>query len=388
MSPSGQTTRLYRYLAAGFALVTALLLVTIASLTAGRAAITVSLASRPVSTTFSVTVSDRIDGDRLVRGKYLTSQIDGEKTVTAAAGAEVPAKASGTVRIVNITSRVQPLAATTRLLSEAGVLFRTTERVDVPANGSVTINVEADQPGAGGEIGPSRFTLPGLRPENQQLIYGESDNPMTGGTTTTSAITEADRAVARETLASELVSQALTRLEDEVRNEGLPFVVAILSQSVTERSTAAGLLRLGVAIEALTYDPTVLRTVAAAELGRTLPEGFVVTDVDLEGIRFTLRSVDADGRSAVVGLSVSGSTALDEGSPFLAPSRFAGKTRAEVLRLGNETEGVASAEVRLTPGWLRRTPKQPDRISVLINRPSVTPGNTNATIETDSETNS
>ena len=60
-------------------------------------------------------------------------------------------EANGTVTLQNISSRVQPLAATTRLLFE-GVLFRLDGRA--PANGTVKASVHADQVGLSSEIAP------------------------------------------------------------------------------------------------------------------------------------------------------------------------------------------------------------------------------------------
>lgn len=97
-------------------------------------------------------------------------------------GTETVGKAGGTVEIVNESSNGQTLVATTRLLSEKGVLFRLTDRVFIPAGGRITASVEADQEGPDGDIPPSRFTIPGLSQASQQVIYAESSQAMTGGT--------------------------------------------------------------------------------------------------------------------------------------------------------------------------------------------------------------
>ncbi|HSD12858.1 MAG TPA: pilus assembly protein PilM, partial [Patescibacteria group bacterium] len=84
-------------------------------------------------------------------------------TSTTAAG-----KASGKATIINTTSHSYTFVATTRLLSKEGVLFRMKAASPIPANGSVTVAVAADQPGPAGDIGPTTFTIPGLPPDLQK----------------------------------------------------------------------------------------------------------------------------------------------------------------------------------------------------------------------------
>ena len=90
-------------------------------------------------------------------------------------------KAAGTVTVMNTTSSARALVATTRFLSQDGVLFRLDRAVTIPAGGQADAPVTADQPGAPGDIGPGRFTIPGLSAALQQQIYGVSSEAMRGG---------------------------------------------------------------------------------------------------------------------------------------------------------------------------------------------------------------
>jgi len=113
-------------------------------------------------------------------------------------GQETPGYAKGAMEIVNESDKAQTLVATTRFLSEGGVLFRLDERVFVPAGGRVTGAITADQPGAQGDVPAGRFTIPGLSPASQRVIYGMTKAPMSGGVTFTGApFTENDLAALR-----------------------------------------------------------------------------------------------------------------------------------------------------------------------------------------------
>ncbi len=102
---------------------------------------------------------------------------------------EVPAKATGTVIIYNNYSQSQPLVEQTRLLSESGVLFRTTKTITVPAGGQAEVNVQADEAGATGNLLPTNFTIVALWPGLQDKIYAESNEAMTGGLKTATTLT-------------------------------------------------------------------------------------------------------------------------------------------------------------------------------------------------------
>ena len=90
------------------------------------------------------------------------------------------------------------MVATTRLLTSEGVLFRLKDRVNVPAGGEIEVEVYADQSGIASEIGPSQFTIPGLRTDLQKLIYAVSKESMKGGIKKTGVLSVDDWSRAQE----------------------------------------------------------------------------------------------------------------------------------------------------------------------------------------------
>ena len=82
------------------------------------------------------------------------------------------------------------------------------DRVVVPARGQVSVSVYADQPGASGNIGPSKFTIPGLNEEKQKVIYASSSVAMDGGTKKVGILTADDLKTAESNYA-EKVKQAI-----------------------------------------------------------------------------------------------------------------------------------------------------------------------------------
>lgn len=102
---------------------------------------------------------------------------------------------SGKIKIINTATRDWPLKEKTQFESPEGIIFRMTSGVIVPSakdekNGEIWVDVIADPfdkdenlVGARGNIAPTKFTIRKLSEYNQQLIWGVSEAPMTGGLT-------------------------------------------------------------------------------------------------------------------------------------------------------------------------------------------------------------
>jgi hypothetical protein len=154
-------------------------------------------------------------------------------------------RATGIATIINTTGNSPTYVATTRLLSKEGVLFRLVETTKIPANGSIDVRVRADQPGAEGDIGPTTFTIPGLSPEQQKLIYAKSDAAMTGGSGVgVKGVSQADIDAAKVELAAKLRAEALANFEVM-----LLAGEKLHGDMVTARELAATVPRVGTAGE-------------------------------------------------------------------------------------------------------------------------------------------
>lgn len=132
----------------------------------------------PVSFTLNVSTAGETG---YIPGRILEISEEGSQNFTATEKKAVDGVAGGKLTITNDSGADQALIATTRFLSESGVLFRLKNGATIPAGSSVEAEVYADEPGAAGDIGPAKFTIPGLSPAYQKLIYAESKLPMSGG---------------------------------------------------------------------------------------------------------------------------------------------------------------------------------------------------------------
>lgn len=364
--PSPKTTRPYRYVALSFGLLALVLLGAIGYLAFAKAVIILHVTPKPVTASFSITISADPTVERAIAGQYLSTTVEGTAPVSASTAGETPARAAGTIHILNTMNRSQPLALSTRLLSDGGILFRTTRRVDVPAGGSVDVDVEADQPGQEGEIGPSHFTLPGLRTENQKLVYGTSGAAMSGGTSTTTSVSATDISKAKTDLTADLLTKALKEFEKQGNDHQPPFTISILNQTVTPTNQQTKtVVALQLHVTAVAYDPAALDSRIQEELQSSVGVGEEIIDI-ADDHPLTLRSNDEATKSAIISISASGHARLASGSASITPSQFAGQSRAAVLKTAQSIPGVQNATVQLFPFWSSRTPRSAEKIRVVV----------------------
>ncbi|MFA5947770.1 MAG: hypothetical protein WC806_02250 [Candidatus Gracilibacteria bacterium] len=143
------------------------------------------------------------------------------------------ANSSGKLTIVNTTNTSWPLAPKTRFQTEDGLVFRISNSITVPSAsaasgpGKIEAFVTADPVdsygeviGERGNIGPSKFMLPGLKEDSRSKLYAESSANMTGGITDfISFITPEDINAAKERLKQELIKDAVTKLKSDIKEK-------------------------------------------------------------------------------------------------------------------------------------------------------------------------
>jgi hypothetical protein len=149
--------------------------------------------------------------------------------VTGKKFSERGANPSGKITIYNTTNQEWPLIPKTRFQTKEGLVFRLTDTVVVPPAtslglGQIEAYVVADPTdsygsiiGERGNIGPTKFFLPGLKADSQSKVYGESKANMTGGVTDfLSYVSKEDIAAATAKLHDELIKAATVDLRSAV----------------------------------------------------------------------------------------------------------------------------------------------------------------------------
>ncbi len=163
--------------------------------------------------------------------ELLTLEANNERQVSATGEETVSERATGNIFIYNAHSNTpQRLIKNTRFESKDGFIFKITESVEVPgytedakgnrAPGVISATVFADGTGEQYNIGPGRFTIPGLKGSAQfDTMYGESTDSFSGGFDGKRyIIAESELETAKQMLHRDLRDALLARLETERPN--------------------------------------------------------------------------------------------------------------------------------------------------------------------------
>lgn len=360
--------RFYRTVAITFLILTIALLGIVIFITSKKATIVVVAKEdiKPVNLTVSI---GKEPGTDTITGS-ITSTVfkwtekyfpTGNKMSTGTSGGEIV--------VYNKSDQPQTLIKTTRFLSLAGVLFRLSDKIIVPANGQITAAVYADQAGPGSDIAPTTFIIPGLNEARQKQIYGESVKPMSGGTRQVGILTEDDIKSAK-TDYNEKVKAAFASTFAST-TLGLPKIVLVADQTVASNHLAGEeVAEYKVAgtstVIAVFYNQNDLSNLLSKEVYGQVDTGSEkILNLD-KPPQATVTAYDLTKNTAQLSVSQDVSVTLDANAEKLAVTNFLGKSKDEIERYILGLNHVSGVEVKFTPAWMQSAPSVPDRISIMV----------------------
>lgn len=287
---------------------------------------------------------------------------------------KVDVPATGRVVIKSTLSRAQTLVATTRLATADGVLFRIRKTVLVPANGSVEVDVYADQVGPGGDIGAATFTIPGLLPENRKYFTVETVTPLGGGVKDVRMVTKGDVAGAAEVVRDKLSREMTAKLITKAREGGAAVSGAILATEVLNQMTDESIgseasefdLTLRLKVTGVFYDEAQFQKQIAARLKELVPFDRKFQRVEEQATVVTVEKTDPASGRANLRVAAKGLSIMSPDAPALDPAKLSGVTVEAARSYLEKIDGVASASVKVSPFWSGRLPNIAEHIKVEV----------------------
>lgn len=357
--------RFYKFVALTFLVITVVLLGLILFMSSKRATIEITTKESPVD----VNLSMEIGPDAEIPGMIQTVTVTTTDIFEPTGDQQVPDIARGTITITNTSDIPQPLVATTRFLSPDNILFRLESGITVPANGSVDAAVYADEAGARGNIGPSRFTIPGLNETRQGEVYGESTAAMTGGLRTIGILSEADIDRAEDQLVARAIESLKTSLSSATGTIAtLVDVAEVQSDSSVEVGVETSSFELSATIQlvGVSYSSTDVQTYADNSLReREIDDAEVITPAASAPV-VTFDSYNADTEIVTASVFHSGMAMLNPESKQIQKVIFFGKTKDEVRRYLLSLDHVHSVDVKFKPAWIRTVPHVHEHVNVIV----------------------
>ncbi len=304
-------------------------------------------------------------------------------TVPAESTTNASTSAQGTIVISNAQTKPQQLITNTRFQTDSGLVYRIHSAVTIPAAtasgpGKVTATVYADQPGQSFNIGPSSFTLPGLKGDPAYtLVTAQSTGPIAGGYSgvrpSVSMSTDLSTQASLQTkLASELQAGVGTKLPQgyviipggsTTNYEALPDTASSTSVVVSEQGT----------VNAIAFPSSALAQAIAYKIAGTY-SGQPVQLLSPSTLSLTPDATSTNLSSATsYSFSLSGNaTIIWQVDQSKIAGAVAGKTRDSAQSILAGFPEVQSAVLTLRPFWDSTFPQDPSHIHVIVQQPSAT----------------
>ncbi len=363
---------MYRRIAATFLLLTLAMLSVVLYLATVRADIRIETSEEEVAAEFFVSAMTEPQANEDVPGALFEETVEESRVFEVQGeGEEIPAKAHGIVTITNNSGSDQPLIATTRLMSEEGILFRIVDGVTVPAGGSIQVNAAADEPGREGEIPATKFTIPGLAVSKQAEIFATSDQAMIGGVVVRAVVTQEMLDAAQAELVKQIEGDLDTKWREGI-SAALDGVIitqeTIEKRSDTEPGTEVGSFTISTIVKntGVYYDRERLKRISEIQLRDHVPEGQVLSLANFDGMLVEIDQTNVTAGTARLRVRIEGTSVLKATSEVLERDNLVGLSAGEAEAYLEEQETIKDAVVELSPFWVRRVPRLKDHIYVEI----------------------
>lgn len=309
----------------------------------------------------------------------ITLQKTSSKNAPAESSLTANDSAQGNIVISNAQAKPQTLITNTRFESSNGLIYRIHAPVTIPAGsasvpGTLTVTVYADQPGQNYNIGPSTFTVPGLKGgEGFTLVTARSSGPMTGGFTgTRAAVSQATDDAVHATLQSSLTSDLQAELIQKVGKDNVlvPGSTQITFATLPDTATSSAAVTISgqASLTAVVFPKNALaKAIATKNLGTYTGEPVTLDSV--ANLVLTPASTSTPATDTY-NFSLTGSAKvvwLVDTSKIAGA--IAGKTRDAAQSILIGFPEVDKVVLILRPFWANTFPQDPSRIKISTTNP-------------------
>ncbi len=295
-------------------------------------------------------------------------------------------KAKGTIRIYNksLSSQTIVFRAGTRFLSSDGSkTFVSPKKIYIPASyfkngkrlpGTVDVTVEAVEPGPDYNIGPSKFSVPGLSGDALYYsIYGESNSSFSGGfKKSVKVVSKSDLEKAKQNLRGELLHNANQSLKQKLpkdfvflkkstSTESLKISCSQKSGDVVSAFSCQG----DIFLEALVFDGKELESIAKKIVLKQLLDSEAINENSLS-FHYDVENLDIKKGTATLSINSLVKVYKKIDKNFLK-SRIKGESESTMRNIiASEFPEIQKAEIKIFPFWLHSAPKNENKITFVL----------------------
>ncbi len=371
----------------------ALLLIFGAYIVLPKATVTVSVISKPFTSTADIKVSKNVtaidSGTSTIPGKALVDEEDLTKPFAASGTKNIGQAASGKVTVYNNWDQnAVSLPTGSKFVSTSGTNFVSTATASIPgatvglqngqfviiSSGTADVNVQATDVGDAGNIAPTNFTITSLPAIQQSKIYGKSTAAMTGGTNqVVKIITDKDISDAKTSTENELQTTIINKLKSGLPGNEKLLDSAILP-SITSESASAKTgdqvdtfnYTAKIKVDAIVFSEDDFRTILLASANSKLAADEKIVTNDSESVKYVVGKSDVANGSLTLSGTFDGFTSGKYDTEAMKSAiKFKSVNNATNILSGYS--GVLSANIVTTPKFLRTLPALTRGITIDYN---------------------
>ena len=322
------------------------------------------------------------DNQGNIKGELVEISKQKSKTIETTGTKNIGEKAKGNINLTDTGYNSRPntttLVAGTRFVSPDGLVFKSTANVTIPGfetvagntkpGSTVSVPVEASEPGEKYNISASNFSIPAL---STKLILASSSSAMAGGSTRVAKVVAKNDI---ENLKNQLSEEMLTEAKEEIGKKTKDKMVleAAIKEDVIKEEFSAQEAQEAQELT-LNTDKNYWLIVFSEKDVKNEIEGRVTTGLDdnkeLVKDRFDdleYKIIDQNKDNGLI-FSVSASVYIIE-KLELDQSKYdiAGKDKNEAIEYFKGKEKVLDAKVEFWPFWVNKIPLNRSRIFIEI----------------------
>lgn len=377
MAKAKELQTVYQRIVVGFIFITAVLILAIMYFSFNRAYITIVPKKEAVNIDFTAMV-ESTPADQstdVIKGEVFETTVEGSKKFNSSETKVLQTNVTGKVTIINESNRSQDLIAKTRLLTVDNILFRLKNSVTIPAGGKVETDVYADDQNLAMEVGPTKFTIPGLRPDQQAKIYAESYDNFKGVTKESKVVSANDITAARNLLAEELVGQAIDEFKNKTNEGDDSLTTSAITQELKYDIDAkvnepkdSFTINLKLKVGVVAFNKGNLLSLATEKLKYSLADDKELMSVDEDQFKYTVKSYDLANKRASMAAHLEGLTIIKEDNAIFDKNKLIGLTEAQLAAYFKNFDDIQSVKTSFSPFWVFKVPKLKDHIIIKIEK--------------------
>ena len=288
-------------------------------------------------------------------------------------------KASGKITVYNnYGSAPQKLIANTRFQTSDGKVYRIKGAISVPGMGVLEATVYANQAGEEYNIGPSDFTLPGLKGGPRfEKVFAKSKSAMSGGSSGNARVVKKEDIDSARTAVNEKLKNRLTEMFSKQKPEGYVLFANAVKIEYAENpdnpkvgdssSRSMAFKTKGSATGYLFKKDALAKALAEDNSGdlKKAPKNDPIMVDNIESLDFNLISTDAKNKEITVRLKGNANFVwvVDAAKLLEEIINYKGKDYTSVFQ---NYPSIEKAAIVQSPKWWPRFPKDKSKIKINI----------------------